>query len=73
MNPSAKSGLKRLNEVALIPGDIILMTTTAAISKTIRIATQSDISHAMVYVEIHAASPRVGNVHNQDAALLDPQ
>jgi putative SOS response-associated peptidase YedK len=24
-------------------------------------------------LQIHAANPRVGNVHNQDAALLDPQ
>lgn len=55
MNPSANSGLKRLNEVVLIPGGIILTTTTAAISKTIRIATRSDISHAMVYVEDRSA------------------
>jgi putative SOS response-associated peptidase YedK len=24
-------------------------------------------------LQIHAANPRVGNVHNQNAALLDPQ
>jgi putative SOS response-associated peptidase YedK len=24
-------------------------------------------------LQIHAANPGVGNVHNQDAALLDPQ
>lgn len=43
--------LKRLNEGSLKMGDIILTTTTAAVSKAIRAATRSDISHAMVYVE----------------------
>lgn len=42
---------KRLNERVLHPGDIVLTTTTAAISKAIRVATRSDISHAMVYVQ----------------------
>ncbi len=51
MDRSATSGLKRLNESVLMPGDIILTTTTAALSKSIRLATQSDISHSMVYVE----------------------
>lgn len=43
--------MKRLNEYSLRVGDIILTTTTAAVSKTIRVATRSDISHAMVYVQ----------------------
>jgi hypothetical protein len=43
-----QGGLKRLNDAVLKPGDIVLTTTTAAVSKTIRIATRSDISHAMV-------------------------
>lgn len=43
--------VKRLNEDVLHPGDIVLTTTTAAISKVIRTATRSDISHAMVYVQ----------------------
>ena len=42
---------KRLDDAVLYPGDIVLTTTTAAISKMIRVATRSDISHAMVYVE----------------------
>lgn len=43
--------MKRLNEKTLKVGDIILTTTAAAVSKAIRVATRSDISHAMVYVE----------------------
>ena len=71
MNPSAKSGLKRLNEVVLIPGDIILATTTAAISKTIKIATQSDISHAMVYVENRSVIDATGEgVHARNTQRL---
>lgn len=42
--------MKRLNHDWLQRGDIILTTTTAAVSKGIRIATGSDISHAMIYV-----------------------
>lgn len=42
---------KRLDDEVLYPGDIVLTTTTAMISKMIRMATQSDISHAMVYVD----------------------
>lgn len=41
----------RLNEEALRPGDIILVTQSSTISATIRLMTWSDISHAMVYVE----------------------
>src|SRR5690606_28294868 len=43
--------MKRLNATVLVPGDIILTTTTAAASRAIRVATRSDISHAMVYVQ----------------------
>lgn len=46
--------MKRLNEAALQVGDIILTTTTAKVSKAIRVATKSDISHAMIYVEMHS-------------------
>lgn len=42
---------KQLDDAVLHSGDIVLTTTTAAISKVIRMATRSDISHAMVYVE----------------------
>ena len=51
MTPNADNhgpALKRLDEVVIQPGDIILTTTTAAVSRAIRIATRSDISHAMV-------------------------
>jgi hypothetical protein len=44
-------GYKRLNEAALLPGDIVLTTATASTSKTIRVATRSDVSHAMLYAE----------------------
>jgi hypothetical protein len=44
-------GYKRLNEAILLPGDIILTTSAATISKTIRVATRSDISHALIYAE----------------------
>jgi hypothetical protein len=46
--------MKKLNEASLKTGDIILTTTTSAISKAIRMATQSDISHAMIYVQSHS-------------------
>lgn len=45
--------MKKLREEALKTGDIILTTTTAAVSKAIRLATKSDISHAMIYVQDH--------------------
>lgn len=46
------AGLKRLNDAVLRPGDIVLTTTTtAAVSKAIRVATGSDVSHAMLCVE----------------------
>ncbi len=44
-------GAKRLNDAVLNLGDIVLTTTTAAVSKAIRVATRCDISHVMVYVE----------------------
>jgi hypothetical protein len=47
----ASAGLKRLNDAVLRPGDIVLTTTTAAVSKAIRVATGSDVSHAMLCVE----------------------
>lgn len=42
---------KRLNEKVLRRGDVILTTSDAAISKIIRAATISPISHAMLYVD----------------------
>jgi hypothetical protein len=46
-------GLKRLNESVFRPGDIVLTTTTVAVSKVIRVATRSDISHASPTAERH--------------------
>lgn len=43
--------MKRINDAVLRPGDIILTTSAAKVSKGIRFATGSDISHAMVCVE----------------------
>jgi hypothetical protein len=47
----AAPGLKRLDEARLRPGDIILVTSSSKLSTAIRVATRSDVSHAMVYVE----------------------
>jgi Permuted papain-like amidase enzyme, YaeF/YiiX, C92 family len=46
--------MKKLREASLKTGDIILTTTTHAVSKAIRTATKSDISHAMIYVQDHS-------------------
>lgn len=43
--------MKRINDAVLRPGDIVLTTSTAKVSKGIRLATGGDISHAMVCVE----------------------
>jgi hypothetical protein len=42
--------MKGLDEIKLQIGDIILTTENHLTSKTIRVATMSDISHAMLYV-----------------------
>ncbi len=42
--------MKCLNESRLLPGDIVLSTEDHYVSKAIRAATKSDISHAMIYV-----------------------
>lgn len=42
--------MKCLDESKLVPGDIILSTEDHYVSKAIRAATRSDISHAMIYV-----------------------
>jgi len=70
-----QAGLKRLNDTVLQPGDVILTTTTAVISKTIKIATRSDISHAMVYAEdrsvIDATSEGVHSRNTQRLFIED--
>lgn len=43
--------MKRVKMSALLRGDIVLTTTTAAVSKAIRFGTKSDISHAMMCVQ----------------------
>jgi permuted papain-like amidase YaeF/Yiix C92 family enzyme len=42
--------MRCLDESLLLPGDIILSTQDHFVSKAIRKATKSDISHAMLYV-----------------------
>lgn len=70
MNKESR-GYKRLNEAALLPGDIILTTTTATTSKTIRIATQSDISHALIYAEDYSVIDATGEgVHSRNTQRL---
>lgn len=60
---------KRLNEKVLKRGDVILTTSDAGISRLIRTATNSPISHAMLYVNqcsvidatndgVHSANPQ---------------
>ncbi len=53
--------MKRLNAASLKAGDVILTTTAAKISKTVRFGTGSDISHAMVYVEDHSVIHATGD------------
>lgn len=43
--------MKHVKMSAVVRGDIILTTTTAAVSKAIRWGTKSDISHAMICVQ----------------------
>ncbi len=65
------AGLKRLNDAVLRPGDIVLTTTTAAVSKAIRIATGSDISHAMLCVEDRSVIDATGEgVHARNTQRL---
>jgi hypothetical protein len=68
---SATYGLKRLDDAVLKPGDIVLTTTTAAVSKAIRVATGSDISHAMVCVEDRSVIDATGEgVHARNTQRL---
>lgn len=48
-----------IGEKALSPGDIIVATTTAKISKRIQKATNSPVSHAMLYAGIIDGKPYV--------------
>lgn len=67
----ASKGPKRLNDAVLRPGDIVLTTTTAAVSKAIRVVTGSDISHAMVCVEDYSIIDATGEgVHARNTQRL---
>lgn len=67
---------KRLNDALLTPGDIILTTTGRLTSGVIRKVTNSDISHAMLYVQhcsvIHAYGEGVHS-ENTQRILFDPE
>ena len=66
-----QDGLKRLNESVLKLGDIVLTTTTEPISRVIRLATNSDISHAMVYVSDRSIIDVTGEgVHSHNTQRL---
>ena len=61
----------RLNEQVLRPGDIILVTQSTKMSASIRLATMSDISHAMVYVEDRSViDARPGGVRSSNTQRL---
>jgi hypothetical protein len=65
------SGYKRLNEAALLPGDIILTTATASVSKTVRVATRSDISHALICAEDYSVIDATNEgVHSRNTQRL---
>src|SRR4051812_15021146 len=62
---------KRLNEAALLPGDVILTTATCAVSKTVRVATRSDISHALIYAEDYSVIDATDEgVHSRNTQRL---
>jgi hypothetical protein len=63
--------MRKLNETALQIGDIILTTTTDLLSKGIRKAIGSDISHALIYVESHSVIDATGEgVHSRNTQRL---
>jgi hypothetical protein len=70
-----QSGLKRLNEAALVLGDFVLAAATTPVNKTIRMATHSHISHAMAYVQdrfvIDATSVEVHACNSQRLSFKD--
>lgn len=52
--------MKQLCGEILVPGDIVLTTTNAFVSKAIRMFTKSDISHAMICVEKYSVIDATG-------------
>jgi Permuted papain-like amidase enzyme, YaeF/YiiX, C92 family len=68
---TATYGLKRPDDAVLMPGDIVPTTTTAAVSKAIRAATGSDISHGMVCIEDRSVIDATGEgVHARNTQRL---
>ena len=62
---------KRLNEDVLSPGDIILTTSDALVSRKIGKYTSSDVSHAMLYVTHCSVIHAVGyGVHAENTQRL---
>jgi uncharacterized protein YycO len=53
--------IKVRTEDILIPGDIIVSTTNAWISKKIRAITKSPISHSMIFIGYHSVIEAVGD------------
>ncbi|MEA2895264.1 MAG: hypothetical protein QOJ84_879 [Bradyrhizobium sp.] len=63
--------MKRMQTSSLLRGDIILSTTTERLSKVIRVATRSDISHAMVCVQFSSVIDATGEgVHARNPQRL---
>jgi hypothetical protein len=70
-DPEAGDDYIRLNEQVLRPGDIILVTQSSKTSAAIRLATLSDISHAMVYVEDRSViDARPGGVRSSNTQRI---
>ncbi|TXI85538.1 MAG: hypothetical protein E6Q40_07615 [Cupriavidus sp.] len=66
---------RAFDERLVLPGDIVLTTTTAAISTAIRTVIRADISHAMICVEHASVIDSTGEgVHGRNLAriVLEP-
>lgn len=62
---------KKLDESKLQPCDVVLTTGEGFVSKKIRLYTDSDISHAMIYVQDHSIIDSTGEgVHSQNTQRL---
>ena len=63
--------MKKLNEAALKIGDIVLTTTMDRLSKGVRGVINSDISHALVYVESYSVVDSTSEgVHSRNTQRL---
>lgn len=71
LNLMKANSMKKLNEDVLVIGDIILTTSDELISEVIRAATNSDISHAMLYVAPYSIIDATGDgVHAKNTQRL---